>query len=285
MNNNVCPICSSNLSVGIQVWHFRCTSCGYEKGDLQPVINELSPHNLVNESVRATGLRDIRVGNFKKLIDVISSFKPGGGKLIDVGCAHGWFLEAAMGKFETLGVEPDEAVFNVTSARGLPVRKGYFPDALKDGEMFDVIVFNDVIEHIPEIGGVLSECYERLNGGGLLVLNLPSSDGVFYKVSRLFCRVEKFGYFERLWQKDLPSPHVHYFNSKNLSELLTKNNFATIKTGTLPTLGLAGLYSRISCAGNLGAFSKAIIYCAVAASLPVLRLLPSDIVYVVAKKA
>ncbi|WP_294737487.1 class I SAM-dependent methyltransferase [uncultured Pseudomonas sp.] len=249
------------------------------------MINELSPHKLVNESVRETGLRDIRVGNFKKLLDVISSFKPVGGKLVDVGCAHGWFLEAAMGKFESLGIEPDEAVFNVTSARGLPVRKGYFPDALQDGEMFDVIVFNDVIEHIPEIGGVLSECYNRLSCGGLLVLNLPSSEGIFYKISRLFCRIDKFGYFERLWQKDLPSPHVHYFNSKNLSELLTKNSFATIKTGTLPTLGLAGLYSRISCAGNLGVLSKAIIYCAVAATLPVLRLLPGDIVYVVARKA
>lgn len=285
MMNDVCPVCSGKLSVGSQVWHFICHGCDYEKGDLQPVINESSPHKLVNETVRETGLRDIRVGNFKKLLGVISSFKPSGGKLIDVGCAHGWFLEAAKGKFESLGVEPDEAVFKATSARGLPVRNGYFPDALKDGEVFDVIVFNDVIEHIPEIGKVLSECHDRLNSDGLLVLNLPSSDGIFYKVSRLFCRIGKLGYFERLWQKDLPSPHVHYFNSKNLTELLTKNGFTAVKKGSLPTLGLAGLYSRISCAGNLGLFSKVIIYCAVAAALPVLRLLPSDIVYVVAKKA
>ena len=284
MENDICPVCGGDLSVGILAWHFICRSCNYEKGDLQPVINELSPHKLVNEAVRETGLRDIRVGNFKKLFDVISSFKPAGGKLVDVGCAHGWFLETAMGKFESLGIEPDEAVFNVTFAKGLAVRKGYFPDVLKEGETFDVIVFNDVIEHIPEIGKVLSECYSRLNSGGLLVLNLPSSDGIFYKMSRLFCRLGKFSYFERLWQKDLPSPHVHYFNSNNLSELLTNNNFTTLKTGTLPTLGLAGLYARISCAGSLGTFSKAIIYCAVAASLPVLRLLPSDIVYVVTRK-
>ena len=284
MNNNVCPVCRGKLSVGVQAWHFTCHSCKYEKGNLDPVINELSPHKLVNETVRETGLRDIRVSNFQKLINVISALKPSGGKLVDVGCAHGWFVEEAMSRFETLGVEPDEAVFNATSARGLPVRQGYFPDALKDGEMFDVIVFNDVIEHIPDIGKVLSECYSRLNSGGLLVVNLPSSDGVFYKISRLFSGLGKFRYFERMWQKDLPSPHVHYFNSKNLSELLAKNSFATIKTGTLPTLGLSGLYSRISCAGNLGKFSTVVIYCAVACAIPVLRLLPSDIVYVVAKK-
>lgn len=285
MDNNICPACSGELSTGVKWWHFVCSHCDYEKADLQPVINEVSPHTLVNETTREAGLRDIRVGNFKKLLGVIASLKPAGGTLVDVGCAHGWFLEAAMGKFDSLGIEPDEAVFNATAARGLPVRKGYFPDVLEAGEMFDVIVFNDVIEHIPDIGEVLSECYQRLNSGGLLVLNLPSSDGVFYKVSRLFCRADKFDYFERLWQKDFPSPHVHYFNARNLSGLLAKNSFVAVKTGTLPTLGLAGLYSRISFAGNLGAISKALIYCAVAVSLPVLRLLPSDIVYVVARKA
>ncbi|WP_337153524.1 class I SAM-dependent methyltransferase [Pseudomonas protegens] len=285
MNNNVCPVCSGKLSVGFQLWHLICASCGYEKGDLQPVINELSPHKLVDESVREVGLRDIRVSNFRKLINVILSIKPFGGKLVDVGCAHGWFVEEAISKFEAIGVEPDEAVFHATLARGLPVRQGYFPDALKDGEMFDVIVFNDVVEHIPDISKALAECHSRLNEGGLLVLNLPSSDGVFYKISRLFCRFGKFSFFERLWQKDLPSPHVHYFNKKNLSELLTKSSFATIKTGTLPTLGLSGLYSRIYCAGNIGSVSTALICCAVACVIPILRLLPSDIIYVVAKKA
>lgn len=284
MNNNVCPVCRGKLSVGVQAWHFTCHSCNYEKGDLEPVINEVSPHKLVDETVRETGLRDIRVGNFNKLLGVISALKPGGGKLVDVGCAHGWFVEAAMHKFESLGVEPDEVVFKATHARGLPVRKGYFPDALKDGEMFDVIVFNDVIEHIPDIVKVLSECHSRLNSGGLLVLNLPSSDGIFYKIARAFCRIGKYSYFERLWQKGLPSPHVHYFNPKNLSDLLAKNRFTAVKSGTLPTLGLPGLYARISCAGNLGTLSTIVIYCAVACAIPVLRLLPSDIVYVVAEK-
>lgn len=77
-----------------------------------------------------------------------------------------------------------------------------------------------LIEHIPDINSIIAACHERLNDGGLLVLNLPSSDGVFYKLSRLFAAMGKFDFFERLWQKGLPSPHVHYFNRKNLSNLL-----------------------------------------------------------------
>lgn len=285
MNNNVCPICNGVLASGIQSWHYRCGTCKYEKGDLHPTINDSSSHELIDEADRETGLREIRISNFKKLLGVISTLKPNGGTLVDVGCAHGWFLETAMSNFNVLGVEPDEVVFKSTAAKGLPVRNGYFPEALEASETFDVIVFNDVIEHIPNIGQVLESCRERLNEGGLLVLNLPSSDGIFYKLSRLFGRIGKFGFFERLWQKDLPSPHVHYLNSRNLSDLLQKNNFAPIKSGTLPTLGLAGLYTRISYTGKLGTISKALIYCAIAAALPILRLLPSDIVYMVAKKA
>jgi 2-polyprenyl-3-methyl-5-hydroxy-6-metoxy-1,4-benzoquinol methylase len=285
MSNDICPVCNGALTVGIQNWHFKCKSCRYEKGDLQPTINEVSAHSLIDEADRETGLREVRVSNFQKLLDVVSALKPGGGKLLDVGCAHGWFVETAMSRFDALGIEPDEAVFHSTYAKNLPVRKGYFPDALEASETFDVIVFNDVIEHIPDINSIIAACHERLNDGGLLVLNLPSSDGVFYKFSRLFAAMGKFGFFERLWQKGLPSPHVHYFNRKNLSNLLQQSRFTPVTTGTLPTLGLAGLYTRISYTGNLGTLSKVAIYCTIAAALPILRLLPSDIVYVVAKKA
>ncbi|MFJ2427508.1 class I SAM-dependent methyltransferase [Pseudomonas sp. NPDC087804] len=284
MNNNICPLCNVPLITGIQNWHFQCSSCLYEKGALEPLINNSVSHELVDEKARESGLRDIRVRNFNKLLGVISSLKPEGGCLLDVGCAHGWFLEAATTQFDVIGIEPDKAVFNETQSKGLPIRNGYFPDALKDDEKFDVIVFNDVFEHIPSIDEVLQACHSRLNEGGILVLNLPSSEGVFYRLSKLFGLIGKIGFFERLWQKDLPSPHVHYFNSKNLTKLLGGYKFSTIKTGTLPTLTLAGLYTRISYAGNSGFLSKLLVYLAVATSLPVLRLLPSDIVYLIARK-
>lgn len=285
MNNNICPVCSNSMVIGIRPWHSRCDVCLYEKSDLQPNINALSAHDLIDENSRESGLRAVRMSNFKKLLDVITFIRPDGGTLVDVGCAHGWFVEVASSRFDAVGIEPDEAVFNATAARGIKVRMGYFPGALKTGEQFDIIVFNDVIEHIHDISSVLAACHERLNDGGLLVINLPSSDGVFYRLSRLFGSVRKFGFFERLWQKDLPSPHVHYFNTDNLRRLLGKCNFKTVRSGTLPTLGVSGLYTRIAYTGNLGPISRVLVYCGVALSIPFLRLLPSDIVYVVAEKS
>lgn len=284
MNNNICPLCNIPLLAGLQAWHFKCSSCAYEKGDLKPSINNFVSHELVDEKARESGLRHIRIQNFKKLLKAISSLKPEGGHLLDVGCAHGWFLEAAAGKFEVIGLEPDQAVFTGAQSKGLPIRNGYFPDALEDNEKFDVIVFNDVFEHIPSVDDVLRACHARLNDGGILVLNLPSSKGVFYRVSKIFGLIGKTGFFERLWQKDLPSPHVHYFNSKNLTKLLSGFRFSTSKSGTLPAVTLGGLYTRISYAGGSSLLSRVLVYCAVVSVLPILRLLPSDIVYLIARK-
>lgn len=224
MLKEICPACKSKLSNGYYPWHLLCKICNYEKANLQPTINLYSAHQLINEGARETGLRDLRISNFKKLLTSIKSLKPNGGRLIDVGCAHGWFLETVINDFDILGLEPDKNVFDATSRRGLPVRMGYFPDALNESEKFDVIVFNDVIEHIPDIENTLASCHQRLNEDGLLVLNLPSSNGIFYRLSKIFCYFGYSNFFERLWQKDLPSPHLHYFNLANLIFLLKTTN-------------------------------------------------------------
>ena len=284
MSNEICPVCQSELSAGYRSWHLLCKSCGYEKANLQPTINLHSAHQLIDEDARETGLRDLRISNFKKLLRSIKSLNPSGGRLIDVGCAHGWFLETAINDFDVFGLEPDKNVFDVTSRRGLPVRMGYFPDALDESEKFDVIVFNDVIEHIPDIERTLASCHQRLNEDGLLVLNLPSSNGIFYGLSKIFCRFGYPGFFERLWQKDLPSPHLHYFNLTNLIYLLKNSGFDVKIKGDLSTLSLSGLYTRVSYAGNLSVVACVLVCIGVALVLPILKILPSDIVYVVATR-
>lgn len=283
-NNKECPVCQNLLMPGLEDWHFQCAACHYESADLEPVINSNPAHELIDEQAREEGLRALRVQNFTTLLENIKGQKPLGGRLLEVGCAHGWFLELARNDFDVLGIEPDQAVFDAVSGKGLPVRQGYFPAVLEQHDRFDVIVFNDVIEHIPDVPFIIEQCHRHLNPGGLLVLNLPSSDGVFYKLSKLLARFSLRNPFERLWQKGLPSPHVHYFNRKNLERLITRHDFVVKSEGKLPTLSLQGLHARISYTGGMGVLSRTFVYLAVAASLPLLKILPSDIFYSIAQR-
>lgn len=280
-----CVVCGTPTVAGLSDWHRRCPACGYESAALRPTINEADAHTRLNEADREAGLQAIRRENFKTIVDYAARLAPAGAAtLLDVGSAHGWFLEAAAARFRVLGLEPDTAVAAVTAARGLPVRNGYFPGALDDGERFDVIVFNDVIEHIPDIRGALAACHERLNPDGILILNLPSSRGLFYRLSKLFARAGWRGPFERLWQKDLPSPHVHYFRPSNLTTLADGAGFTLQLDAELPAVRARGLMARLRCAGKTGALALYAHYAAVMLALPLLRAFPSDIVVCVYRK-
>jgi 2-polyprenyl-3-methyl-5-hydroxy-6-metoxy-1,4-benzoquinol methylase len=288
INNEVrmtCIVCGTPQAAGLTGWHASCHECGYESAALQGAINEKTEGSKVDENERELGLKALRQENFREIVDLARGLaRPGAGSLLDVGCAHGWFLETARERFEVLGIEPDAVVGGRTAARGLPVRQGYFPDALQPGEAFDVIVFNDVIEHIPDIRAALNACHVRLNEGGLLILNLPNSAGFFYRLSKAFARLGWRSPFERLWQKDLPSPHVHYFRPANLERLVARHGFERVHSGELPSLRAKGLLERIRCAGNISGPSLYLQYAAALCAIPLLGMFPSDIIVSVFRK-
>lgn len=271
--------------MGSQPWHRFCPSCRYESAQLAPVINESHAHSQVNESDREVALKSVRAENFKTIVDQLARIVPASAtQLLDVGSAHGWFLEAAGKRFNVLGVEPDEVVARGALGRGLPVRIGYFPQALEDGERFDIIVFNDVIEHIPDIRSALEACHARLNADGLLVLNVPRSSGFFYRLSKLLARFNWHGPFERMWQKGLPSPHVHYFDEHNLDRLVARHGFQPVRSFFLRALGSEGLLERIRFAGKLHPLALYAQYAFLLCALPFIRLLPSDIIVCIYRK-
>lgn len=281
-----CIVCGNAQSVGLASWHAACRRCGYESAALEGAINASRTEVPLDEDKREVGLKALRQENFRDVVAVARRHaRPGARRLLDVGCAHGWFLETARDHFEVLGIEPDAVVGGRTLARGLPVRPGYFPDALREGETFDIIVFNDVIEHIPDIGAALDACHARLADGGLLVLNLPNSAGFFYRLSKLFARAGWRGPFDRLWQKGLPSPHVHYFRPQNLGRLVAGHGFDLVHTRELPSVRAKGLRERMACTGELAGPSLHLQYAAVLCTIPLLRVFPSDIIVSVFRKS
>jgi SAM-dependent methyltransferase len=280
-----CIVCGAQQGQGLASWHATCPVCSYESADLEVAINQQGAHAFMDEAQREAGLKALRLENFAEIVGLAHRFAPpGANKLLDVGSAHGWFLEAAQGSFEVLGIEPDEAVGAAAAARGLPVRHGYFPEALKDGENFDVIIFNDVIEHIPQIQSALAACAERLTPAGILILNLPNSAGFFYRLAKVFAR---FGWrkpFERLWQKGLPSPHVHYFSGDNLGKLVSPLGFELAHSAQLPSLRAKGLLERLRYTGGTGTVTLYAQYLLVLCAIPLLRAFPSDIIVCVFRK-
>jgi 2-polyprenyl-3-methyl-5-hydroxy-6-metoxy-1,4-benzoquinol methylase len=273
-----CVVCDSPVRPGLKSWHVQCGSCRYESAALAVSINEAQAHAAIDEAAREASLKMLRMENFREIVELARTHAPGARRLLDVGSAHGWFLEAAAPHFDVLGIEPDAAVGSKAAARGLPVRAGYFPDALAPEETFDAIVFNDVIEHIPDIRSAIAACHARLNPGGILILNLPNSRGFFYRLSKWLTRAGLPGPFERMWQKSLPSPHLHYFDPANLTALLQRAGFAHVQSTELAALRADGLKERLAYVGKPNPLVLNAQYIAIRALIPLLRLFPSDII-------
>jgi hypothetical protein len=78
------------------------------------------------------------------------------------------------------------------------------------------------------------------------VLNLPSSDGVFFQIAKALNKVGISGPYHRIWQKGLASPHMSYFNAANLIRFVERHtDLRSIDQMALPTLSRAGLRDRI----------------------------------------
>lgn len=286
-----CVVCSAPMKSGIKKWHWRCEGCGLETSDLRPHIDTQTAGGDLDEDERERALRPIRDHNFDRILAWVSEHFSGGVKsdrslrLLDVGCAHGWFLEKAAGQFEVLGLEPDPIVAARTQACALPVRKGYFPSALAPEEKFDCIVFNDVLEHIPDAKAALQECNRRLLDGGVLVVNAPDRRGVFYQLSRILAFLGHSAPFERMWQVGLPSPHLYYFDTKSMQAMASVTGFQVARVRRLPSIKIKGLYSRIRCTRDVSRLYAMVVATGAVALTPLLIALPSDIsVWLLVKK-
>ena len=111
---------------------------------------------------------------------------------------------------------------------------------------FDYIVFNDVFEHLENLDEVIDQLKIFLNEDGKILINLPSSDGVIFKFSNILKKIGFNNFYDRLWQKGLSSPHLSYFNNKNLSILFEKYGYELIYSSSLDTVSKNGNYERLN---------------------------------------
>ncbi len=126
-------------------------------------------------------------------------------RVLEVGCAHGGYL-ALLGwaGYEAIGTEmsPEIARF-ATEAFGVTVFPGTAEaQPFKPGS-FDIIVLNDVMEHLPDPVATLSHCAMLLSKDGFFVIQTPE-----YK--------EHLGYEDLKASNDLFLKHMDHNNDEHL---------------------------------------------------------------------
>jgi SAM-dependent methyltransferase len=144
---------------------------------------------------------------FGRVVDFVRRFRPGG-KLLELGCAYGFFLQEAKRYFNVAGVELAEDAAAHARRAGLDVVSGVADEVtLRRFGAMDVIVLLDVIEHLPDPRGTLGFCTRTLRPGGVVVLTTGDFGSLFAKLAG------------RHWRLMTPPQHLWFFTPKSMAYL------------------------------------------------------------------
>lgn len=218
-------------------WLFSCRACGFEFSTLT-----------AGGGTGIAGLETLRKLNFERLLDRLERHLPlKDVNTLEVGPADGWFLEAARRRgMRVHAIEPDRALAESARARGFDVETGFFPADLEKTGPYELIVFNDVFEHLPDPAEMFRRTAGLLAPGGLIAINLPSSGGALYRTAKILSRFGLDAPLERLWQKGLPSPHLSTFDPANLRRLAASAaGLESMDAFALRTITREGLSERV----------------------------------------
>jgi 2-polyprenyl-3-methyl-5-hydroxy-6-metoxy-1,4-benzoquinol methylase len=152
-------------------------------------------------------------------------FIPAGVKtVLDVGCGNGSFGTLLKKERQCVvwGIEPDKTSA-LDAAKTLDVSiNALFSNSVPElaGKKFDVIFFNDVLEHLAEPSEALSACKELLNDDGHIIASIPNVR--WYPVILSLLRYKDFKYLE---SGVMDKTHLRFFTKKSMVRLFENSGY------------------------------------------------------------
>jgi SAM-dependent methyltransferase len=225
-----CPVCRSDEAEPL--WAVRgspdyrvalCRSC--EARFLEPQPTEAHLRGLYSKSYydawgsleNSGSIRDMKLSTFNLRLDLIKKYKQRG-NVLDVGCATGFFLEAARtAGFTPFGVELSD--YSSKIAKRKFGEEAVFEGVLEDWPFteprMDVIAMSDLLEHVKDPHSVMEKTRELLKDDGIVVIMTPDTDSLTHRLMK-----EKWVHYK--------IEHLFYFNRKSIRLLADRHGFRLV---------------------------------------------------------
>lgn len=242
-----CPVCESNTFFpGAEIFDDRygepnryqlahCAACGHlataprlRESDLPGLYGNYYPRKNI-------GADDVarEAGKVKRVFagwvrwwngsDNQGQYSVRSGELmLDVGCGSGTsLLEAKALGATAFGIEADPNVKPIAAALGLTIHFGNLQDRPFPEQVFDLIVMNQVIEHLPDPDEGLCVLRERLTHTGRMVLVFPNTASLWRRLSG-----------SRWINWHIPY-HLHHFDRKHFERMARRCGLEVVRSRTI----------------------------------------------------
>ncbi len=223
-----CPVCNSSnkrdlftKSGGVYV---ACNSC--DMVFLSPVFKDeyLEEYYRTNHDVQSEIVEqdnEFYRNLYEKGLTLATKHLPAKGKVLDVGCSAGAFLDIAMrNDWKTYGLELNAKEAIHSRKKGHTVFENTIHKA-NLSETFDLVTLWDVFEHISDGISFLNSTKKLLRDGGLVFIQSPTKDSLAAKMLQ-----EKCNMFDGL-------EHVNLYGLDSMKKLAEVTGFELIAYETV----------------------------------------------------
>ncbi len=215
----------------------RCTDCGltYVTPRLQPsaLIQEVYDEGYwTSSAAKDRGYSDYRsdaplyLKTYRRRLAVVRRHFPRPGRVLDVGCAAGYFLSVmAEEGWQVTGIEPSDAIRAQAIERlgAERVHGGLLHEVPLEPGSFDLVTFWDVIEHVPDPVAALAHVRTLLAPGGKLLIETQNVESRAAKL------------LGKAWQHYKHAEHIYHFDPRTIRDLMGRAGFRILENS--PRLG------------------------------------------------
>jgi SAM-dependent methyltransferase len=139
------------------------------------------------------------------------------GKLLDIGCATGVFLQEGQKTFSVQGIDISPFAVEVAKSKGLDVECCDLENSTNISPPYDVISLFDTIEHLQHPANTLRKVSSLMENEGMLFITTGDTGSLFARISG------------KNWRLLTPPQHLWFFNRRNLSQLLDRAGFRVLR--------------------------------------------------------
>lgn len=189
-----------------------CNGCGLMYANPRETVRDLLNNYMNVQDERYLFEEKNRRETFSKALKFIEKYCSKKGKLLDIGCFTGLFMDTARQKgWDAVGIDPSSWASEYGRRKlDLNIITGTLDSVSFPDNHFDLISMWDSLEHMPDPKKAIALASGSLKDKGVMVINTPDFGSVFSKVLR-----ENFWFIERT--------HLYYFTAQTLRKLLNNS--------------------------------------------------------------
>ena len=178
----------------------------------------LTTFSFNNKTYKNTKLHKTVLIRYEKMADLVEA----DGRVLDVACGSGGFMEMIKNKCFVEGVEISKKAAEIGINKGFKIKTCSLEEKLPfNNNSFDGITAGEIIEHLYDTDFFLKELYRVLKPRGYLIISTPNIVSLGRRLMLLF------GLNPNIETNlgDNSFGHIRYFTKETLQQLLVNNRF------------------------------------------------------------